>query len=172
MSFAISQAPNAQVLFGGIVVPERDVIDEIVELYVDFEGGDTEPSFGGAFEVEGVEEMERILEAFMVTNGSSEIHSSLGHVANAEYTNPNVVINNSTLATPDTATRTLWQRSLNVNAQRHFNIPAIKLNTQSKSQNENRKQKVGLEAEHSNSISNQRHVPPPSLYKMLSTGWR
>ncbi|ESK82616.1 hypothetical protein Moror_11234 [Moniliophthora roreri MCA 2997] len=177
MSFTTSQIYNFQALFGGIEVPERDEIDEIIELYVDFEGGDSDSLVrehcGGGFEVGGFEEMERILEAFVVTNEISMTHSSQGYVVDIEHTSPNIPINNTTDSTPanlDMITEPLRPKNLNVdiaNVRQLLNVPSIKINFKSKSQKEN--QKVKAQAQHSTSILNERHLPPPSLYKTLST---
>ncbi|KAK7037297.1 hypothetical protein VNI00_011288 [Paramarasmius palmivorus] len=163
---------NFEAIVDGVELSKRDEIDDIVDMYGDFEDVQSESSSeSSGFEFEDVEEMEMMLDAFVDANKTSEVYKSFFHhvdqLVEFEDFNPQVSFKtaNSTpsiLVVPPSPKKKT--------SKSPFHVPNMPLppipNTKSQPQKEN------IKLRSSSSKRERRITPLPLLEVMLSTGRR
>jgi hypothetical protein len=152
---------------------KRDEIDDIVDMYGDFEDDvqSESSSESSGFEFEDVEEMEMLLDAFVATNKASEVYESFFHhvdqLVEFEDFTPQVSFKTasstpSILVVPASPKK---KTSKSPHPVPNMPLPPIpKLKSQS--------QKENIKLQFSTSKRERRITPSPLLEVMLSTGRR
>ncbi|KAK7037274.1 hypothetical protein VNI00_011265 [Paramarasmius palmivorus] len=163
---------NFEAIVDSVELSKRDEIDDIVDMYGDFEDDvqSESSSESSGFEFEDVEEMEMMLDAFVATNKTSEVYNSFFHhvdqLVEFEDFNPQVSFKTAS-STPSIL---VIPASPKKTSKSPFPVPNMPLppipNTKSQPQKEN------LKLQFSTSKRERRITPLPLLEVMLSTGQR
>ncbi|KAK7025515.1 hypothetical protein VNI00_015949 [Paramarasmius palmivorus] len=152
---------------------KRDEIDDIVDMYGDFEDDvqSESSSESSGFEFEDVEEMETMLDAFVATNKTSEVYKSffrhVDQLVEFEDFNPQVSFKTAS-STPSTLVVPASPKKKT--SKSPFPVPNMPLPPipQTKSQ----AQKENIKLQFSTSKRERRITPSSLLGVMLSTGRR
>ncbi|KAK7014464.1 hypothetical protein VNI00_019342 [Paramarasmius palmivorus] len=162
-----------EAIVDGVELSKRDEIDDIVDMYGDFEDDvqSESSSESSRFEFEDVEEMEMMLDAFVDTNKTSEVYKSFFHhvdqLVEFEDFNPQVSFKTAS-STPSILV--VPPSPKKKTSKSPFPVPDMPLPPipQTKPQ----PQKENIKLPFSSSKHERRITPLPLLEVMLSTGRR